>query len=105
MYEKPASVAGEREPVALVPRSGKVVVSPPASATVTVAAFPPMFSVEVAAKASAVPAEFEYSKELAVKEVMPVPPRFTARVPVVSPMAMPKVEVATQDGRPVVNEV
>ena len=45
-----------------------------ATIPVTLAAVPPMESVEVAAKASAVPAEFEYSRELAVKLVTPVPP-------------------------------
>lgn len=43
LYVSPASVAGAREPVAEVPRRGNVVVSPPASATVTVAALPVMF--------------------------------------------------------------
>ena len=36
---------------------------------------------EVAVYASAVPAEFEYSRELAVKEVTPVPPPPTVSVP------------------------
>ena len=40
LYVKPASVAGARDPVALVPRARKVVVSPPASAKVTVPALP-----------------------------------------------------------------
>ena len=58
--------------------------------------------VEVAVYASAVPAESEYRRLLAVKEVTPVPPRATAKVPVVSPMAMLSVLVATHEGLPVV---
>jgi hypothetical protein len=52
-----------------------------------------------------VPPEFEYSKELAVKEVTPVPPRFTGRVPAVLARSMLREEVATQLGRPVVYEL
>ena len=40
LYVRPESVAGASEPVAEVPRAMKVVVSPPASAKVTVPAFP-----------------------------------------------------------------
>lgn len=43
LYVSPASVAGDRLPVAAVPNRGNVVVSPPASATVTVAALPDIF--------------------------------------------------------------
>jgi hypothetical protein len=40
LYVNPASVAGARDPVASVPKATKVVVSPPASAKVTVPALP-----------------------------------------------------------------
>jgi hypothetical protein len=42
LYVRPASVAGAREPVAAVPNATKVVVSPAASAKVTVPALPVM---------------------------------------------------------------
>ena len=78
----------------------EMLVPPFATATtpVTLLAVPPMLRVEVAAYASAVPAESEYSSELAVKEVTPVPPRATARVPVVSERAIPREEVARAVG-------
>ena len=40
-----------------------------------------------------------------MKVACPVPPRETVSVPVVSLIAIPKVEVATYDGAPVVKEV
>jgi len=79
---------------------GAVVVPVPplrmATVPVTFAAVPPMFKDEVAAKASAVPAEFEYSRLFAVKEVMPVPPEVTGSVPEM----VARVVEATQVGRP-----
>jgi hypothetical protein len=47
---------------------------------VTVAALPPMESVEVGANASA-PLLVEYRREFAVKDATPVPPPPTVRVP------------------------
>lgn len=50
----------------------------------------------------AVPALLETMIELGEKVVAPVPPRVTARVPVVSEIATPSDEVAIQLGLPVV---
>ena len=57
-----------------------------------------MLREEVAVVRSAVPAEFVYRIWLPVKDVTPVPPRLRARVPVVSLIAMPRVEVAIAVG-------
>src|SRR3989344_331989 len=49
---------------------------------VTVAAFPPMFKVEVATCRSAEPSLLEYKRRFPVNEVRPVPPVVIATVPV-----------------------
>jgi hypothetical protein len=57
LYESPESVAGAKDPVAEVANMGHVVVSPPASATVTVPAFPVTEMAGVALLVQLVPSE------------------------------------------------
>ncbi len=64
---------------------------------VTVAAFPPMLSDEVATSSKALPSLFEYKRRLPVREVRPVPPVVMATVPVTLAEVPPMLseEVAT----------
>ncbi len=108
LYVRPASVAGASDPVADVPRARKVVVSPAASAKVTVPAFPvtDVWSPVLVPETDTAPAPMVRTDVLAAFPTKVTVPVLTVRPvvrvalvtdPAVKPEAVPVRLVATPD--------
>jgi hypothetical protein len=108
LYVRPASVAGARDPVAEVPSATNVVVSPPASAKVTVPALPEtdVWSPVLVPEMEEAPAPIVRTEVLATLPASVTVPVLTVRpvvrvalvtLPAVSPLAVPVKFVATPE--------